>query len=159
MKRRFVAVMSFCLLAATFSFAGKVDVEKEKAVIAKTEADFEKARAEHGLEGWMSFFADDAADFVRGGPFTFTKSEMQKRLEKSFDPADKLTWKPVRIDVAASGDLAYSVGTWRLEGKNPAGEEVVQTGKYMTAWRKQKDGSWKVVADTGTSDGPPVKKQ
>src|SRR5262249_10247264 len=140
---RFLLSLIAAVVLCSLSYAGKIDVEKEKSAIAKAEADFEKARAEKGLEGWMSFFADDTADFVRGGPFTFSKEEMGQRLSKDFDPADKLTWKPVRIDVAASGDLAYSVGTWHLEGKNPAGEWVVQTGKYMTAWKKQKDGSWK----------------
>jgi ketosteroid isomerase-like protein len=109
------------------------------------------------LEGWLSFFADDTADFVRGGPFTFTKEEMRKHLEKDFDPADQLTWKPVKIEVAKSGDLAYSLGTWQLKGKNPKGEEVEQTGKYLTVWKRQKDGSWKVMADTGNVD-PPAKK-
>jgi len=82
---------------------------------------------------------------------------MRKRLEKDFDPADQLTWQPVKIDVAQSGDLAYSVGNWQLKGKDPSGNEVTRTGKYITVWRKQKDGSWKVVADTGTID-PPAKK-
>jgi ketosteroid isomerase-like protein len=128
--------------------------ERERQAIAKAEADFQTARAEHGLEGWLSFFADDTADFVRGGPFTFTKEDMRKHLESSFDPADHLTWKPVKIDVAKSGDLAYSLGTWQLKGKNPKGEEVTQTGKYITVWKKQKEGRWKVVADTGTVDPP-----
>src|SRR5260221_6884994 len=83
--------------------------EKARRSIQQAEADFEKARAERGLEGWLSFFADDTADFVRGGPFTFTKDEMRKRLQPDFDPADKLTWKPVKIEVAESGELAYSL--------------------------------------------------
>jgi ketosteroid isomerase-like protein len=79
-------------------------------------------------------------------------------LQKSFDPADRLTWKPVKIEVADSGDLAYSLGTWQLQGKDQKGNDVTQTGKYITIWKKQKDGSWKVVADTGTVDPPPAAK-
>ena len=150
--------LALFLLAAVCAYgASKKSQQQEQQAVAKAEADFEKARAERGLEGWLSFFADDTADFVRGAPFTFTKEEMRQHLQKSFDPADQLTWKPVKIDVAASGDLAYSLGTWQLKGKNPAGEDVTQTGKYITVWKKQKDGSWKVVADTGTVD-PPAKK-
>jgi ketosteroid isomerase-like protein len=55
--------------------------------------------------------------------------------------------------VAASRDLAYTVGTWQVSKKeNP--EEVLATGKYVTVWRKQKDGSWKAVADIGNDDPP-----
>jgi ketosteroid isomerase-like protein len=151
-------VVAAVLLVSTLAYAaGKNKQERKRQTIAKTEADFEKARAEKGLDGWLSFFADDTADFVRGNPFTFTKEEMRKHLEKTFDPADQLTWQPVKIDVASSGDLAYSLGNWQLKGKNPKGEEVTQTGKYITVWKKQKDGSWKVVADTGTVDPPAAK--
>src|SRR5436190_16705521 len=152
-------VVALLLLASTIAFGGsKKSQEQERQAIEKAEADFEKARADRGLEGWLSFFADDTADFVRGAPFTFTKEEMRQHLQKSFDPADQLTWQPVKIDVAASGDLAYSLGTWQLKGKNPEGKDVTQTGKYITVWKKQKDGSWKVVADTGTVDPPPAVK-
>ena len=146
-------LVAFGALAATET----KNHERDRQAIAKAEADFEKARAEKGLEGWLSFFADDTADFVRGGPFTFTKDEMRQHLEKDFDPADQLTWQPVKIEVAKSGDLAYSLGNWQLKGKDPTGNEVTRTGKYITVWKKQKDGSWKVVADTGTVD-PPAKK-
>src|SRR3954465_1207741 len=117
------------LIAALVYAADMKEQEQERQAIAKAEADFEKARAERGLEGWLSFFADDTADFFRGAPFTFTKEEMRQHLQKTFDPADQLTWKPVKIDVASSGDLAYSLGTWQLKGKDPSGNEVTQTGK------------------------------
>lgn len=29
-------------------------------------------------------------------------------------------------------------------------------GKYMTAWKQQPDGSWKVVADMFNDNGPPT---
>src|SRR6266576_2237331 len=97
-------VIGAVLLVSTLAYAaGKKTQERERDAIAKAEADFEKARSEKGLEGWLSFFANDTADFVRGGPFTFTKEEMRKRLQKDFDPADQLTWKPVKIEVADSG--------------------------------------------------------
>jgi ketosteroid isomerase-like protein len=151
-------IMAAILLLAASCVGATKSMEREREAIAKSEAEFEKARAEKGLEGWLSYFADDTADFVRGGPFTFTKEEMRKHLEKTFDPADQLTWKPVKIEVAASGDLAYSLGTWQLKGKDPKGNDVTQTGKYITVWKKQKDGSWKVVADTGTVDPSPAAK-
>jgi len=158
MKRMWVYLSLLLLFSTAVYGAKKTSPEQDRQAIAKAEADFEKARAERGLEGWLSFFADDAADFVRGAPFTFSKDAMRQRLQKDFDPADQLTWKPVKIDVAESGDLAYSLGTWQLKGKNPQGVDVTQTGKYITVWKKQKDGSWKVVADTGTVDPPPAAK-
>src|SRR3954468_23715813 len=105
--KKSICVLALLLLASIMAVgASKKSQEQERQAIAKAEADFEKARAERGLEGWLLFFADDNADFVRGAPFTFTKEEMRQHLQKTFDRADQLTWKPVKIDVAASGDLA-----------------------------------------------------
>src|SRR3954470_10313941 len=157
MRLKKTLVFTFLLVLVAICLAETKTQQRDREAIAKAEADFQKAMAEHGLEGWLSFFADDAADFTRGEPFSVAKHDMRKRLAKTFDPADQLTWKAAKIEVARSGDLAYSLGTWHLKGKNPKGEEVEQTGKYLTVWKKQTDGSWKVVADTGNVD-PPAKK-
>lgn len=134
----------------------QTNVERERAALLKAEADFEKARAEKGLEGWLSFFADDTADVAPALPITFGKQAMRKRLEKVWNPNLKLTWKPVKADVGESGDLGYTFGTWELTGKSRSGKDVRLTGKYATVWKKQKDGSWKVVLDLGNTD-PPAK--
>jgi ketosteroid isomerase-like protein len=30
------------------------------------------------------------------------------------------------------------------------------SGTYSTTWKKQPDGSWKIILDTGSPDGPAV---
>src|SRR3954454_16694798 len=150
-------VFTLLLVSVALCLAETKTQQRDREAIAKAEADFQKAMAENGLEGWLSFFANDAADFTRGEPFSFTKDEMRKRLAKSFDPADQLTWKAAKIEVARSGDLAYSLGTWHHKGKNLKCKEVEQTVKYLTFCKKQTDESWKVVAYTGNVD-PPAKK-
>jgi ketosteroid isomerase-like protein len=132
--------------------AAQTSVERERAALLKAEADFEKARAEKGMEGWLSFFAEDTADVVPAQPITFGKEAMRKRLENEWNPNLKLTWKPVKADVAESRDLGYTFGTWELTGKSRSGEDVQLTGKYATVWKKQKDGTWKVVLDLGNVD-------
>jgi len=54
-----------------------------------------------------------------------------------------------------AGDLGYTLGTWRSTRYNDAGRGHVSTGKYVTIWRKQADGSWKVVFDGGNPDRSP----
>lgn len=147
----------FLVVALVASAAAQANVERERAALLKAETDFEKARAERGLEGWLSYFADDTADVAPALPITFGKEAMRKRLEKEWNPNLKLNWKPVKADVAESGDLGYTFGTWELTGKSRSGEDVRLTGKYATVWKKQKDGSWKVVLDLGNTD-PPAKK-
>lgn len=65
------------------------------------------------------------------------------------DSAYTLTWNPDFGFVAKSGELGYTYGTWELTLKE-SGEK--SHGTYATVWRKDKEGDWKWVLDTG-NDG------
>src|SRR5262245_66593095 len=111
-------IIFLLVLVSSMSLASaKPDLEGGRAALIKAEADFEKARAERGLEGWLSFFADDTANVNPGQPIVMGKDEMRRRLEKEWNPDLKLTWKPAKADIAASGDQGYTFGTWELTGK------------------------------------------
>jgi ketosteroid isomerase-like protein len=152
MKKTAFLALLLVLPPALFAAGKKVDIEAEKKALVQAEADFEAARAQKGMEGWLSFFSEDTANFNSGKPITFSKAEMREQLTKTWNPDAILKWQPVKVDVAASGDLAYTVGSWQLTGKNRKGEPISMTGKYMTVWKKQADGAWKVVADIGNAD-------
>jgi ketosteroid isomerase-like protein len=73
------------------------------------------------------------------------------------DPAMSLHFQSSKIDVASSGDLAYSRGTYTMTMTNPATKKPMDDhGSYVTDYKKQPDGSWKAVADIVTSEVPMV---
>jgi uncharacterized protein (TIGR02246 family) len=57
-------------------------------------------------------------------------------------------------DVMVAGDLALETGhyEWTLVPKG--GKELKDKGKYLTAWKRQPDGSWKIVRDISNTDLP-----
>ena len=62
---------------------------------------------------------------------------------------------PTSAEVSASGDLAYTIGRWEVLTTDDSGSENSGgTGNYVTIWRRQADGSWKVAVDIGNNDGP-----
>lgn len=63
-------------------------------------------------------------------------------------------WQPTTVVAARSGELAYSIGTYELSWTGEKGATVTDRGKYVTLWRKQADGSWKVALDMFNSDAP-----
>ncbi len=71
------------------------------------------------------------------------------------DTTFRLTWQPTMAFASAAGDLGYTLGIWQSRHYNDAGQGQVTTGKYVTIWRKQADGSWKVVFDGGNPDSSP----
>ncbi len=122
--------------------------------LLKMEAEFEKTTADRGFEGFMSYFADDSADLPNGGAIVSGKENI--RQSEGPWPADiSLTWTPVHADMAASGDLGYTYGTFVFKGKDKDGNPVTRYGKYATVWKKQEDGTWKVAMDMGNSSPGP----
>jgi ketosteroid isomerase-like protein len=61
-----------------------------------------------------------------------------------------------RDDLAVSGDLAVENGTYVNTLVTKAGQEIQQRGNYLVVWRRQPDGTWKVVREIG-NDAPPAK--
>ena len=57
--------------------------------------------------------------------------------------------------MSGSGDLGYTYGNYVFISKDKDGKIVASYGKYMSVWKKQKDGSWKVVVDMGNASPDP----
>jgi ketosteroid isomerase-like protein len=71
-------------------------------------------------------------------------------------PADRGSrWQLLRAAISSGEDLGYTIGSYEITQSDEQGKRVASTGKYVTIWRKQPDGSWKVVFDSGVPDSPP----
>ena len=69
-------------------------------------------------------------------------------------PGFAIKWRPNKTEVAMSGDLGYSMGSYELSVNDSTGKPMTDRGKYMTVWKKQQDGSWKAAVDMFNSDLP-----
>jgi len=74
-------------------------------------------------------------------------------LHENQPPAKgSLQWGPGWVAVSSAGDLAVSTGPWRIQlgDKTILTEKQVQ-GWFISMWRLQADGKWKVAVDAGVS--------
>lgn len=121
----------------------------EARKIYETEKTFERAVAEKGInQGFIEFLTDDAVIFR---PSAVNAKQYLK--SQPFSPA-LLTWNPVFIDVASNGAIAYSTGNgmFRPKGKD---DTNVFYSHYVSIWRREPDGTYKAVLDTGISHEKP----
>jgi ketosteroid isomerase-like protein len=136
----------FISLAAVAAAAS--DREKLKAELVRTEAElFQRALAEGFSAGMHAYMASDA--FVANSLTLGRDAEAARMQADAGKPhANVLRWKPLRADVAASGDLGY---TWGVAESGPAKEGPFKPyGIYVTIWQRQPDGKWKFVYDAAT---------
>jgi ketosteroid isomerase-like protein len=119
--------------------------------LRQLEGEFMKAAAERGSAGYMSYYADDAVEVPNGGPIIQGKVNIAKGMGFLHQKDNHLTWTPVGADISASADLGYTYGTFEFRSKDKDGKPVIDHGKYTSIWKKQQDGSWKVVLDMGNA--------
>lgn len=54
-----------------------------------------------------------------------------------------LSWDPRYAEVFAPGDWGLTWGDWQSHEPGAGGRRIGE-GRYMSVWKKQRDGSWKV---------------
>jgi uncharacterized protein (TIGR02246 family) len=120
------------------------------------EAAWVKDIATKDVDKVVSYFADDGSELLPNMP-VISGRENIKGAWKQFmaDPNFALTSQSSRAEASKGGDLVYTVGAYSMTMSAPRGKKPVSDkGKYLTVFRKQADGSWKVVADMSSSDLP-----
>jgi uncharacterized protein (TIGR02246 family) len=127
--------------------------EEDESAIREIEIEAKKAAATRNLERYISFYADDASLFWPGTPIVSGKAAIRELMNAFFAmPSFSLSFQTVKVHISQSGDLAYSYGINTVTLTAPGGNAVSDKGKYLTVYKKQPDGTWKVVADIGNSD-------
>lgn len=61
-----------------------------------------------------------------------------------------LIWEPEYMDIAESRDFGISTGPWEMQEYRPYTAPVA-TGYFLSVWKKQTDGNWKVILDAGST--------
>lgn len=108
---------------------------------------FQQATAERGARGWVDAFARDGK-LIAGGS-VIEGHEAIAEVMAVLDSAEySLTWEPELAE--GSGNLGYTVGSYRREVTDADGATIVETGRYVTVWRRDDDGVWRAVVDVGS---------
>lgn len=112
--------------------------------------EFDKVTAERGLEGWVSYFAEDGVMVPAQVDVIIGKEGIRQAMSKSFSlPQYSLRWEPLDAQVSDDGSMGYTYGKYIRTNLDQDGNVQTGSGKYTSIWQKQQDGSWKIVLDMG----------
>ena len=125
----------------------------DEAAIRAASADWSKATQAKDLDKVMSFYADDARVFSPKVPMVQGKDNIRKGWQQMLAlPGPGLTFTTSGVEVAHSGDLAWEYGAYEFSTADANGKITTEKGKYVTIWKKQPDGAWRVAADSTNPD-------
>jgi ketosteroid isomerase-like protein len=126
-------------------------VKPGKMLLFDLEARFAKDVAEQGGAGFAAWFAEDGVVLGNGEAPVVGKAAIQK--SSNWSARDyQLTWTPTEAVMGPSGDIGYTWSHYEGHSKDANGNAVTTSGRFITIWRKQSDGSWKVVLDAGSNE-------
>ena len=75
----------------------------------------------------------------------------QRAMEAISSRLGTFSWQPAMANVAASGDLGYTYGSFDFSSRGV----LVERGSYVRVWQKL-GGSWQVVMDVASPDPHPM---
>jgi ketosteroid isomerase-like protein len=154
-----LAATAFVALAACDQAPQKApatDVAAVEKDLRAIEAQWNEDYNSRDVDAVMGHYAEDAA-IANPGTQLAAASDSRRATITQFlsDPNLKISFESDRVQVAKSGDLAYTRGHFTMQGTDPATKQPrTDTGNYLTVWKKQTDGSWKAVEDFVVPGGP-----
>ena len=106
-------------------------------------------------QAFLEYFAPDAVGFDKARP-----GSRESSFAKAPDPPPdlQLIWEPGYGDIAGSGDLGYLTGPVRNVRASRDGGKP-RYSNYTSVWKRQRDGSFKVVMDVGITTPGPVRSR
>jgi ketosteroid isomerase-like protein len=123
----------------------------------QADRDFAAAVAKDGSKaGFLAWLHPTDSQFIQPGVYLKGASAIAAPFEQS-PPGFAIAWVPDSGVGSASGDFASTTGRYTVKME----DQLLEQGRYMTSWRKDEAGVWKVVMDAtipdpATSDIPPT---
>lgn len=148
MRRIFFVIPAF-LLAFVVSCT-TADYEKNRQKLLETDKEFSTFSQQEGMKkAFLKYCAPEAVLLRPNSQPISGKESIEKHLGNRQDDASRLSWEPQFADVAHSGEMGYTYGTYKAEYKNADGHTEITQGTYISVWKKDPEGDWKYVLDTG----------
>lgn len=137
---RWITVMAIAMTTLTANAETNAELRDQ---VWKAETAFAKTMADRDHAKFVSFLADEAIFFGSKGVMR-GKAEVAEGWKRFFEgPSAPFAWGPEKVEVLASGTLAMSSGPV----SDP--ESGKRVGTFNSVWRREKEGTWKIVLDNG----------
>jgi ketosteroid isomerase-like protein len=137
-----------------------VDVQAEAAALREAADAYHGAAEAADIEGFVALNANDVLMMPPNAP-NVERTEGARAVVTAFTklPDFQVRFETLRVEVAASGDMGYTLANGEMSYQGPDGETVEDRIRDFHLWKKGADGSWKVAIDIWNSEVPLAAEQ
>ena len=132
------------------------DLEAFKAAVQDIFDAYSAAMNAEDSDLWISLWDENGIQMRPNAPAVVGKAAIEKGIRESYQALD---WEKFTIrleEVKVAGDWGFARGTYSASITPKAeGETAFIDGKYLTIFKRQPDGSWKIFRDCFNSNLPP----
>lgn len=153
MRPYFVILLAACTASSSGGTPDDdtVSTAQLRESVMQADRDFNSDFAKRRIDGWVSWFDTAGVQVEPGGTTPKGHDEIRAHMSRTFGDSTRiLDWRPVMAEVSNDGTMAHTIGTWDFYVRGKDSAASAGSGHYLTVWRRQADGSWKVLADIGT---------
>ena len=153
-------LVAWAIAGTILLLPGAAGAGPKEDLLAADKAFSDLSVAKGSNAAFLFYLAEDGRLFGVGSePPIYGKAAAMKRFadrQRGHPAADVLSWSPEHADAAKDGSVGWTDGAWTYLGAPDAkGARAKVSGHYLTVWKKDAHGQWKVEADMGTKDPAP----
>ena len=131
---------------------GSASARADEQVIRDLDVEWSRAAENKDPDKFATFYSETGSALPFNAPIATGRAKVRELWRTLMaKPGFSLRFAPTHIEVAASRDLAFDVGTFVLSLNDDKGVSMTIPGKYVVVWKKQ-DREWKVEADIFNTD-------
>jgi len=135
-------LIQLCILAA--GCGTSTDAAGDLAALRAADAAWSEAAESNDVDRMLAHY-DSTSVFLGNG--VRTRESLRELWTNFFGlPEYHLSWELERAEVSGDGTLGMTYGRWEQSFQRDDGPSVTN-GVYLAVWKRQADGSWKVLAD------------
>ena len=154
----FASIALLCMIFSCEQRAQKENVEADITKIKEVLNQYAVACNSGNFDSWISLWDNDAVQMPPDTPPVKGKEKIIEDSKSVFDQMIlEVTIKSID-EVKVSGDLGITRCTYTTAvSPKTGGEKIIvePDGKDLAVWKRQSDGSWKILYDCFNSNVPP----
>lgn len=144
-KLRSFGISSFIIAALFFScnLQNQTTNSSNATDLMNADISFSDLSRQIGMKKAFLQYIDNEGILLRPGHSPIVGADAIDFISVLSDTAYTLSWEPMHAEIAKSGDLGYTYGTYQLKLK-----DTTLNGTYVNIWKKENDGEWKFVLNS-----------
>ncbi len=129
---------------------------EDERLIFGLEAEASKAIEEKNLDHLIALYAEDAGLYYEDHPMVGGKNAIRQTWKATLSKSrSSMSARPREVEIGSSGDLGFAHGRYTITMKDDGGRVTTDRGEYGVVYKKQADGTWKIIADNSNLEiGP-----